>query len=461
MINKRFNVNSRLHGVIQKMSFSVFVLFLLTVLFGCSSVQNIGGTKVAIEDNRWLINGQPVHKGSSAEGLLMNVRMVNAVFEDTGFKAKELAGFDPEENTDRFINAIPEYVEYGVRAFTVSLQGGLPGYEGAVNSAFNADGSLRKNYMDRVERLIKAADQHGVAIILTCFYQRQHSHDRELEGKQAILNAVGNVARWIEKLEFSNVVLEISNEYAHGGYNNWNDGEWLKSVSGQVAVIRHAKAIAPKLLVSTSGMGNGHIAEPIARAADFVMIHFNNTALENIPERIEQARSYGKPVICNEDDKIGEPGAEAARLSVESGAGWGLMHSEKNQFFPFEFDGADDDLVIYEMFSHLTTPRASIDGISSDQLSVLITAPKDGDIFTPGTHLTIEAAITGVKDMTGVKVHFYAGDELIGKRTTAPWEVTWNNTPLGEYNLKAVVLDSRGKAFMQSRLVDFEVQPNE
>jgi hypothetical protein len=50
-----------------------------------------------------------------------------------------------------------------------------------------------------------------------------------------------------------------------------------------------------------------------------------------------------KPVVCNEDDKIGLAGAQAARITVESGAGWGFMHSRKNQYVPFEFDGADDD----------------------------------------------------------------------------------------------------------------------
>ena len=50
---------------------------------------------------------------------------------------------DPDANTARFIARIPDYVAHGVRAFTVCLQGGMPGYEGAVNSAFQPDGSLK------------------------------------------------------------------------------------------------------------------------------------------------------------------------------------------------------------------------------------------------------------------------------------------------------------------------------
>lgn len=189
-----------------------------------------------------------------------------------------------------------------------------------------------------------------------CFYQRQHSPPYALSGKAAILNAVANVARWISSEKFSNVVLEISNEFAHGGYRQWKDGEWLKSVAGQVELIRHAKAVSPQLLVSTSGMGGGQDPQPIAEAADFIVLHFNRTPVELIPQRISEVRAYGKPVLCNEDDKLGAVGAEAARVSVKSGAGWGFMHASKNQSVPFEFRGAADDSVVYGMRNRPTRP---------------------------------------------------------------------------------------------------------
>jgi len=95
-------------------------------------------TRVAIVKGRWHINGAVTYPGARAEGLLMNVRMVNAVFEDA-----RRPNFDPRRSTDAFIARIPAYVGHGVRAFTLGLQGGFPGYEGAVNSAFRPDGSLR------------------------------------------------------------------------------------------------------------------------------------------------------------------------------------------------------------------------------------------------------------------------------------------------------------------------------
>jgi CubicO group peptidase (beta-lactamase class C family) len=65
-------------------------------------------TRVAIEKEQWLLNGAGTYRGAKAEGRLMNVRMVNAVFEDT--KRPE---FDPEANTARFVEKIPDYVGHG------------------------------------------------------------------------------------------------------------------------------------------------------------------------------------------------------------------------------------------------------------------------------------------------------------------------------------------------------------
>jgi hypothetical protein len=59
---------------------------------------------------------------------------------------------------------IPEYVANGVNAFTISLQGGTPGYEGAINTAFDANGSTRKAYLQRVEKVIWACDENHAAM---------------------------------------------------------------------------------------------------------------------------------------------------------------------------------------------------------------------------------------------------------------------------------------------------------
>ena len=43
-----------------------------------------------------------------------------------------------------------------------------------------------------------------------------------------------------------------------------------------------AKKTHPALLVSTSGLGNGTIPGEVARAADFLLVHFNGTKIKDV-----------------------------------------------------------------------------------------------------------------------------------------------------------------------------------
>jgi hypothetical protein len=304
-------------------------------------------TEVDIRDGRWHLNGEVTYRDTKAEGLLINVRMVNATFED-----RRRADFDADANTERFLNHLPDYHAHGVRAITLNLQGGAPGYEGALNSAFKADGSLRPRYLRRVARVIDACDRQGVAVILGCFYQRQ---DQVLQDDGAVRAGVVNAVNWIEERGFTNVLLEIANEFPHGGF----DREILKTPVGQVELIELARKTNPRLLVSTSGLGGGRLPAQVCEASDFLLIHFNGTAVKDIPARIGALRKYNKPIVCNEDDKIGSEAAQAARVSVENGASWGLMLKQLNQYEPFEFKGAGDDEVVYSKLKELTSPSIS------------------------------------------------------------------------------------------------------
>lgn len=302
-------------------------------------------TVVSIDGTRWLINGQVTYPGSPAEGLLMNVRMVNATFEDLNRH-----DFDPEANTDRFLAHLPDYAAHGIRAITLNFQGGHAGYEGPRNSAFNPDGSLREQSVKRIKRVVEACDRQGVVVILGCFYQRQ---DQILKDEEAVKTALVNAVRWIAEEGFTNVVLEVANEFPHRGFNH----RILRDPEGEAELIRLAKKTHPRLLVSTSGIGDGRFPDVVAEAADFILIHFNGVPVAAIPQRIAALKRFGKPIVCNEDDKTGVVAAQAAELSVKHDASWGLMLSQLNQYWPFEFHGAADDPIVYTKFKELTTPR--------------------------------------------------------------------------------------------------------
>jgi CubicO group peptidase (beta-lactamase class C family) len=311
-------------------------------------------TKVSITADQWYINGAVTCRGTRAEGRLMNVRMVNSVFED-----RNKPDFDPEANTNRFLGQLPVYAARGVRAFTICLQGGRPRYEGALNSAFNPDGSPREPYLARVRRVIEACDRLGLVVILGCFYQRQ---DQVLKDEEAVRAAVTNAAGWIRKCGFQNVVLEITNEFGHSGF----DHPLLRTAAGQVELIHRAKKAAPELLVSSVGQGDGHVPDSVAKAADFLLIHFNDTDLADIPACIAALKKYEKPIVCNEDDKLGDAGARAAELCVANGASWGFMANDVNQRYPFRFEGTADDPVVYAKLKELTSVPTTTAALSND-----------------------------------------------------------------------------------------------
>jgi hypothetical protein len=308
---------------------------------------NPSRTRISIREGRWFINDSVVNPGSAAEGLLMNTRMVNATFEDRGN-----SDFDAAANKSRFIAQLDDYAAHGVNAFTLCLQGGMPGYEGAVNSAFEPDGTLREDYMKRIEQVIRACDERGLAVILGLYYQRQSGI---LKNDDALHAGVVHAVKWVQSQGFKNVLIEVANEYPHRGFKH----QLIRKPEGIAALIRLAKETAPELLVSASGFGTGIVHDEVAQASDFLLPHWNGTTVDNIPQRIATLKKFGKPIVCNEDDKTGDTAAAAMKATIAHGAGYGLMLKKHNQTLPFHFDGAKDDPVYYTALKAATAARSA------------------------------------------------------------------------------------------------------
>lgn len=304
-------------------------------------------TRVDIDGTRWRLNGSPTYPATQIEGLLLNLRAVNACAQDT------LLPLDADANTARFAARIPAYALHGVRAFTIGLQGGRPGYEDVENTAFTEEGDLRPVYMARVRRAIAACDAHGTAVILSLFYQRQSGRLRDAA---AVERAVAAAARWVKEAAFGNVMLEIANEYGHPGFAH----PLLRVPAGIAALIRLARAHAPGVPISASGLGDGRADNEVAEAADYLTLHFNDLAVEGYPARVAPLRSLGKPILCNEDDKLGSEGVEAMRAAVAAGCGWGFMDFAGNQTRPFVWEGPRDDPEVYAEMRRLATPGVPI-----------------------------------------------------------------------------------------------------
>ena len=92
-------------------------------------------TEISIKSNSFFINGNKTYSNlensnPKLHGLLMNARFIQGIFDDKAaperFARFGKEKWNPEENTDRLIEALPEWYKYGLRAFTVGFQGGGP-----------------------------------------------------------------------------------------------------------------------------------------------------------------------------------------------------------------------------------------------------------------------------------------------------------------------------------------------
>ena len=185
----------------------------------------------------------------------------------------------------------------------VCLQGGQAGYDhqiygldrsngykygpekGTSVSAFRSDGSLKPEWMRRLERLLSAADERGMVVNLMYFYQGQ---DEMFDSPAAIDLAARNITDWLIEKKFRNVIVDIANEWDLPG-NHWDFGSYIPESLLQLIKetrnrfqIRRADYALP---ISVSSDGRMNYPESFLGSVDLVLIHGNGThAATETPE---------------------------------------------------------------------------------------------------------------------------------------------------------------------------------
>jgi hypothetical protein len=266
--------------------------------------------------------------------------MVQGIFDDlnpataTNWAYPDTGKWDAERNTREFIAAMPEWRRHGLLAFTINLQGGSPqGYSKEQpwhNSAINADGSLRPDYMRRLERIIDRADELGMAVILGYFYFGQ---DERLRNEAAVLRATDNATQWIFDHGYRNVLVEINNEC-----NVRYDQPILRParVHELIERVRQATHGGRRLLVSTSFGGGTIPVESVVRAADFLLVHGNGISdPKRISEMVRKVRAVPgyrpMPILFNEDDHFAfDKPLNNFTAAIAEHASWGYFDFRMN-----------------------------------------------------------------------------------------------------------------------------------
>ncbi len=296
-------------------------------------------TEFTIAGEDFWCNGQPTYpgriwQGHRIEGLLANIRVVQATFDDLNpetvgrWSYPDTGHWDPERNVREFIAAMPTWKAHGLLAVTVNFQGGSPeGYSGTqpwLTSGFAEDGSLRVDFAQRMARVLDAADRLGMAVILGYFYFGQDQHLRD---EAAVIHATDAATRWLLAGGWRNVLVEIANETDSPVY----DHAILRParIHELIERVRDTRDHGRRLLVGTSCGGGMIPGESIVRASDFLLLHGNGVsdpaAIGTMVRNARGGPGYRPmPIVFNEDDHEDfTQDLSNFTVAVENHASWG------------------------------------------------------------------------------------------------------------------------------------------
>lgn len=331
--------------------------FLVVVLSSGEMISSVNKrrTTVSIHENMFFINNKPTYNnrywnGNKIEGLLMNSRMVQGIFDDENpatvglWKYPDTGVWSADRNTDEFIAAMPEWKRHGLLAFTLNLQGGSPlgyGNNGWINTAFNSVGDLKPTYMTRLEKILDAADKFGMVCILGYFYFGQ---DEFLNDEKAVIAATNNATDWILKKGYKNVIIEIANECDLKEYNH--NILRCERIHELINLVKNKNHNGQRLLTGTSFSGKFIPTGNVVKISDFILIHGNGISnpkeITTMIEKTRKVEGYrNQPVLFNEDDHFEFKNADNNLVrAVQSYVSWG--------YFDFRFEGETDYHIGYQ-----------------------------------------------------------------------------------------------------------------
>jgi len=367
-------------------------------------------TQVSISGVEFMLDGEPTYPGREFEGyriqgLLFNVRAVQAAFDDANPATQHLWAYPdtgvwhPDRNTEEFCAALPSWRDHGVLAFTINFQGGGALYASETynqfdNNGFTPEGDLKPAYADRIARVLARADELGMVVIVGLFYW---IHVHKMRDEQAVWRAARVALAFLKGTGHRNVLIEIANE-THARFGC--DCFVPERAHEMINALRDEH---PEFLYSTSLVGvnvetgSGMPTRSLVEAVDFVLLHGNGSRAPQLTAAIKAVQAMSayqrnpKPIVINEDSP-GIPNLEAA---WRNGVSWGYF----DQGFGGPAAWGGDAYVDYRSCPHETR---------YEELSGFQTPPVN---WTINTDLE-RAFFTRVAEITGCR-----GSKGIGRRT--------------------------------------------
>jgi len=209
--------------------------------------------------------------------------------------------FDADENTNDFIAALPKWYEYGLRAVTVGIQGGMPVFTIDVNTIdnnpFGPDGlKFDDAYAKRLDKIIQAADSLGMVVIVNILYWAQALR---FKSEDAVVSALTCAASFLKNGNYTNIIIDVANEY---NIETWIDLPIIQEPENMRKLIELVRKESGGMLVGSSG-GGGLVDKEVVDASDIVLVHGNGLTKGEYFDFIlkVQKKAPNKPILCNED----------------------------------------------------------------------------------------------------------------------------------------------------------------
>lgn len=315
-----------------------FFFSILVFMFFATTIST--QTVVEIKGKSFYINGKPTYSGrywdnNKVEGLLLNARMVQGVFDDLNpatvdtFAYADTKKWDAKRNNREFVAAMPLWKSYGLNAFSLNMQGGSPfGYGNipCLNPGFEADGALMDGYMQRLDNILRQADKLEMVVILGLFYFGQ---DQNLRDEAAVIAATNNIVDWLLEKKYRNVIVEINNETNKRSY----DHPILRPdrVHELIALVKNKSKNGVRLLVGTSFPAHVFPSVQVVEVSDLILFHCNSlrTAekFKAAIEKLSNIEGVSKiPIVINEDDNANfESDTCNFQVAVKNHISWGFF----------------------------------------------------------------------------------------------------------------------------------------
>jgi hypothetical protein len=457
-------------------------------------------TVIGIRGAQFTVNGQATYTANSGfpgadpsiAGTLLNVRAVQAIFDDANYpqQGSKLHPYDSpkvgpivfdypdspfssERNVAEFLATLPVWRQCGLLAFTVNLQGGGPtdGNFGKrlqphLNSGFDPTGNLKPSYAARLKRVIDTADKLGMVVIVGFFYQGSEQYVEVGPEDAYVKEAVRQAASFLKALPNRNVLIEIANEISPTMYTH------PSLQPDRVAdLVRLAQdTVSHQIPVSFSWVGdppeNGSKAAQALAMVDYIMFHTNRQSPDGVLDRIHAyRRSAGdaRPLLVNEDG-ISSFNLQAA---TREHVGWGYYDQGLNNYR----DGFQSPPVnwgintlakwlFFDQVARLTgSPALPRPPVSDQTVLLKVIGIEDGGSIKHGSG--VEAIISGAEDSLRIaRVEFFVDDIPYSYSRIAPYRLgnaeVWDmhGVSPGRHLLRVVAYMRGGPVFTELATMD-------